>query len=432
MTSSKFNLPHITSVKISNMTTFPYDKKATFQSGINVIFGPNHSGKTTLVNSIRYGLFGMSFCRIPDGVQIKYFSDRINEKEKKSLTLSTSYFIESQNVTVNRTIFASGNPKIEASMTKNVGKELAVQTKTAQLETDYDNYLKNKIAMSPENLPYISDLMFADENRQTFLWLNGIEKFVLDMLTSRESTEKLNFAKESVERERAELRKLEENKKRIIADNNQKQLAFQSIKRELEKIECSDVGKSIAEYSTLMIDFQTCRNKIAETNNLLGEILRKKSSFLKQLEVNTHKFDTSKRQKEKLQAEALKVFLTNPSTPEQYHLRHLIYNDKKCPMCYSVLSSKISGRLDSQLCPLCGEGVLPGNIEELDQIQIQIKSIDEEQSTITQDRGKFNHELDEIEKNIEEINKLIEGYKEFEKEIGDKLAKSRSFERRIA
>ena len=64
------------------MTTFRNDKKASFEKGLNVIFGPNHSGKTTIVNAIRYGIFGLSLCHIPEGVEIKYFSSRINEKEK--------------------------------------------------------------------------------------------------------------------------------------------------------------------------------------------------------------------------------------------------------------------------------------------------------------------------------------------------------------
>ena len=105
----------------------------------------------------------MSLCHIPEGVQLKYFSGRINEKEKKSLLISTIYSIKSHNLTVNRTIFSSGSPKIEASITKDAGnsKDLEAQTNTAESETDYDNYLRHTIAISSQNLPYIPDLIFG-------------------------------------------------------------------------------------------------------------------------------------------------------------------------------------------------------------------------------------------------------------------------------
>lgn len=426
--ATKFNIPQVRSLRINNMTTFPYDKTANFQKGINVIFGPNHSGKTTIVNSIRYGIFGMSLCYIPEGVQIRYFSDRINEKEKKSLQLSTLYSIKDQNITVKRTIFASGSPKVDASITNDVGKELEVQIDSVQLETDYDNYLRNWIGMSVEYLPFISDLMFADQGRNTFLWLNGIDRFVLDLLTSNENIEKLNATKIASKKAKEELKKLEDSKKKLLEEHNQKQLMAQSIKRDIETIEKSDIGKAIIEYDKLLTEINDCRSRITQGNSNLGEMLGKKSSLLSKVEINNQKLEEMKKQKEHLQGEAMKVFLTNPSDPEEYHLRNLIFNDKKCPMCYADLMTEVNTRIESQLCPLCGKGPLPGDVEKIDIIQSKIGRINSDRSNVDKERNSLYNEIQSLEKSLEELSKEIQGYKEIENELTAKLKLSRSFE----
>ena len=113
MVASGCVLPYFSSLKITNMTTFPQDLRISFDEGINVIFGGNHSGKTTIVNSIKYGIFGLSWNQAVEGVEKRYFSQRIKEINKKSLEISAVYNLGSKTTTVNRTVFSSGTAEIE-------------------------------------------------------------------------------------------------------------------------------------------------------------------------------------------------------------------------------------------------------------------------------------------------------------------------------
>ena len=88
----------------------------------------------------------------------------------------------------------------------------------------------------------------------------------------------------------------------------------------LEKIEHSETGKSIEEHNELVADLQKYRGSIAQTTNSLQQALRTKLALMRQIEVNAQKLEELKLKKEGFQADALKIFLTNSTDPDKYHL----------------------------------------------------------------------------------------------------------------
>ena len=85
----------------------------------------------------------------------------------------------------------------------------------------------------------------------------------MDLLTSQEGTERLHTTESAATVTRDELKKMDDKRKKLLSDVNQKQLLVQSIKKEIERIDGSEVGKSIEEYNELLTDLQNYRSKAA-------------------------------------------------------------------------------------------------------------------------------------------------------------------------
>lgn len=403
------------------MTTFPQDKRISFDKGINIIFGPNRSGKTTIVNSIRYGVFGMSLCHIPEGVEIQYFSSRVNGALRKSLDISIVYDIQSVTTTVQRVIFSSGSPTIEANTALPLGMNLAKPPKYFQKEKDYDNFLSEQIGINSENLSRITDLLFAEEGgRQTFLWTKNLERFVLDLLTSSDSSFKLRKADEDLRNAKDQSKSLEETKRQVLSQINDKQIEQKLIKNDLERLEKSDIGKLIEEHDKLVIALQDYRNKIAKNTSTLEQKVNDKLALMRQIEAISNKNHEIEVAKNRLKEDAINAFL-NSGDPDEYHLARCIYNDKKCPMCYTDMAKQIDGRLQSQKCPLCGEGQIPGDKKTIDEVEIRIKQIERTQQELAKKEMSLKEEMDNLEKEIHIINENLQVSRNIEHDTIEKI-----------
>ena len=60
----------INSVYLNNFKKFK-DKKFEFNPGLNIVFGPNESGKSTLISAILHGLFGDASSRSKEILNLK-------------------------------------------------------------------------------------------------------------------------------------------------------------------------------------------------------------------------------------------------------------------------------------------------------------------------------------------------------------------------
>jgi DNA repair exonuclease SbcCD ATPase subunit len=100
------------------MITFPHDLHLRPLQGVNVIFGGNFSGKTTIINAIRYGLLGLTLNRESEQVSARYFASRIKESERSSLDINATCLLGQYHLYINRRLFASGSSEIDATLTQ--------------------------------------------------------------------------------------------------------------------------------------------------------------------------------------------------------------------------------------------------------------------------------------------------------------------------
>src|SRR5438132_2427801 len=109
-------LPELRFLKVENLTTFPMNLQMHPLPGINVIFGGNYSGKTTIVNSVKFGLFGLTLHRDEEETSARYFGSRIRESERKSMDITSTFSLNRLVVTVKRKLFASGPQSIDVQI----------------------------------------------------------------------------------------------------------------------------------------------------------------------------------------------------------------------------------------------------------------------------------------------------------------------------
>jgi len=408
LSASNFVLPQFLELKINNMTTFPQDLHISFKKGLNVIFGGNYSGKTTIVNSIRFGVFGLSWGQAIEGVEKRYFSSRVREIERKSLDISTVYHIKPRTVAVHRTVFSSGTAEIEARVSKGSSESLSVLAESVNREKQYYDGLRRHMGLiADEQLKFIPSLIFADENRQPILWSKNLEDFALSLLTSSENIDRLRWIESQLSKTKKDLDRLQLQKDRIIRKNLDNERIEKFLKDSLRKIEEMEMDEYTQEYSRINLEMQECKNRSAQINDALQTGLIQRSDLLSKLNNDQKAIVDLKAKSEQLEEEFIKAIL-NPSSPEECHLSRYLYYEKKCPFCLASLSEEINIRLEEKKCLLCGHGALMEYEGDTEEIKRKISILDEERKKLIRLDNKIQTDLDKINDEIERITKSRE------------------------
>jgi len=326
------------------MTTFPQDLHIRFKKGINVIFGGNYSGKTTIINSLRYGTFGLSWGHTTENLEKRYFASRVREIGRKSLDINIVFHIKPMTINVHRTVFSSGSAEIEANVSKGSSKSLLLSVKGIKREKQYRNALSKYMGLlNEEQLKFIPSLIFADEDRQPILWKKGLEYFVISLLTSSENITKLQWIKSQTTKAGKDLDRLQQDKERITRRKLENERNQKFLLDSLKKIKYIETDKYVKEYKKLNIGLKKCKEKFTQINNLLQAKLIERSDLLLQLSDNQKAILDLKVKSEQLEVDLLKAIL-NPSNPQELHfIRHLYY-EKRCPFCWTDLSEDIDLR----------------------------------------------------------------------------------------
>jgi DNA repair exonuclease SbcCD ATPase subunit len=401
LASSNFVLPQFLSLRINNMTTFPHDLRISFEKGVNIIFGGNHSGKTTIVNSIKYGVFGLSWNQPAEGVEKRYFSNRIKEIERKSLEISAVYHIEAMTTTVRRTVFSSGTAEIEARTSKDSSKSLSTSAECISREKDYYDALREHMGLSDnEQLKFIPSLIFADENRQPVLWSKNLEDFVLRLLTSAESIDRLRLVESQLGKAQKDMDKLSQDKDQLMKKNAENRRISEFLNETLKKIERTGIDKDIKEYRTMNKDLEDHRIKNTRLNEALQNKLIERSSLQTQLNNNQRNLLDLRAKSEEFDKELVKAFL-DPDDPKKTHFGRYFYYEKKCPFCSADLSKEINFRVENKKCPICGQG-------ELTDYRIDMKKIEQKLSELDEEREKLNTLNHDIQKDLDKASEKIE------------------------
>ena len=409
MVASGCVLPYFSSLKITNMTTFPQDLRISFDEGINVIFGGNHSGKTTIVNSIKYGVFGLSWNQAVEGVEKRYFSQRIKEINKKSLEISAVYNLESKTTTVNRTVFSSGTAEIEA-FTHDSSKELSLSpAKCIRREKDYYEALRQNMKVGDiEQLRFLANLIFADESRQFVLWTKSLEDLVLNLIVSPEIHDRLLLIESQLNRARKDLDKIFQDKEQLLKKNSERKRFSEFLNERLKENQGSIIEKYVEEYKTAKKELEDYRIKRAELNEALQNKLNERSKLQTQLNDNQKYLLDLEINTENLDKELVKAFL-NPDDPKKAHFGRYFYYEKKCPFCSADLSYEISSRVENKKCPICGKGELIDTKVDMETTGQKLKELDEEKKKMNKLNCEIQKDLQDASKKIEALTRSLDG-----------------------
>lgn len=381
MTTSNLTLPQFLKLKIINMNTFPDQLRVSFNRGINVIYGGNHSGKTTIVNSIKFGVFGLSWDS-GDNVETRYFSDKITEIDRKSLEINMVYKIKSITTEVERTVFASGTVSMKSKTSKEEGKSLAISAETFSHEKDYDNALKEYIGIiGQENSTLVPKLIFADENRQTILWTKNLEKFVRRFLTSKETIDRLAMIESQITKARHDIEILNQKREQLNKRGEEKKTFARFLRQSLESIKVTSSDKYIENYKNAHKELNDCRARLWQLNAAIQKELTQRSNLQNNLIENERKLNGLQTYQDALNNKILKAFL-DPEDPKTTHFGRYFFHEKKCPFCATDLSEEIKTRVENKKCPVCGQGEMPASNSSMQEINQKLSDIEKEKTKL--------------------------------------------------
>lgn len=400
-------LPQFLDLKISNMTTFQ-DLHISFKKGINVIFGGNYSGKTTIINSLRFGVFGLTWGHTIEGIEKRYFSSRVVEIERKSLDIRTVYHVKPMTVSIRRTVFSSGTADVEAKVSKSIGKSLSKSVRNIDREKLYHDALSKYMGLTgDELLKFIPSLIFADENRQLILWKKNLEDLVLSLIISGKNANKLRQIESQLHKVEDELNKLKQDRDRILQRTADKQRIQKFLRERLKEIEDVKTARHIEEYNKINSGLQKQKNKLTQINNEFQTNILKRSDLLLQLNNGQKAVHDLEAKSEQLLGNYIRAIL-NPTSPEEVHINRYLYHKKECPYCLTDLSDEINHRIESRMCLFCGQGPMITYKGDMEEIKQQLSDLDVEKKKLIKSFSKNQADLDQINEETERLEKSRE------------------------
>lgn len=407
------------------MTTFPQNLRISFEKGVHVIFGGNHSGKTTIVNSIRYGIFGLSSINFPD-MEKRYFVSRIKEHERRSLNLDTVCLINKRRVSTFRKISLSGNAEINAVF-PDQNEGFSKSPISISKEKEYFEALKGEIGTTnSEIIDFIASLLFADEDRNVILWNKNLLSFVTQLLTSSEISAELKKLETNLLEAEQRLNKLRQDytQRENNQAYNERYLAFlQNDLSKFDKSKLEDYGK---ELENNKVDLENCRKAIAETSETVESELDNTRNLALQLRNGKAKVDKDAEKLENLNKDFLNAFFRS-ATSDIYHVGNYVYHKEQCPVCSADLSQEISKHLESKKCPLCGKNDLP-KTKSMEEIEKLMMALELEKGNIISLNLSIEQNISSSQKNIDSLNKRLSELHAVEANLLLKINNNRSIE----
>ena len=426
--ASHFILPQFVSLRISNMTTFPSELRVSFQPGVNVVFGGNHSGKTTIVNSIKYGVFGLSSSQSDEQVEKRYFSHRIIESDRKSLDIRTVYNLKPKTTFVDRTVFSSGTAELRSSTSKGSPGRLSKSAEIIVREKDYNDALRENMgSLNDEQLSFIQNLVFADENRTLVLWSRNLEDLTLDLLISTENAEKLKMIESQLRIAKEDLDKIERSKEQQTKKKLEQERISYFLTERLKRIALQSTDKHVREYKSLTANLDKCRNKHAELKDILQNKLTERSDLFTKLSNNQQKLLDIRTQSEEFQKELMKAII-NSKEAKEVHLGRYFYYGKRCPFCSADLADEMRSRLENRKCPVCGQGELTNNRVDTNEIERKLDILDKDRATLTVSNVEIQKQIEITNRKIEELTASSEQERVRENHLLEKLNENKFIE----
>jgi chromosome segregation ATPase len=184
------NLPILKRVTVENLSLFTRTIKTKISPGLNLIIGGNGIGKTTLVNTMLFGLVGNENYERLNGAKIKlplvdkeYFQGRLAPRDYNLAKVTVTIGVGTNEISVTR---ALERPRIIGLAVKRAGSRTARILKggPSKLEEQYQALIKELLDVKEfEDFVFVvANLLIFDETRRTLAWNSSVQNRVIRLL----------------------------------------------------------------------------------------------------------------------------------------------------------------------------------------------------------------------------------------------------------
>ncbi len=413
-------LPELKLLKISNLTTFPQDLLIQPLTGINVLFGGNYSGKTTVVNAIKFGIFGLTLDRADEDLSARYFASRIKEHERKSLDIIASFMLNGKLVTIKRTLFSSGPQRLDVQV---VDPNVTPGAVVGSFSTSRD-YLRSLCEMMGlENLKdveFVLNLLLADEDRNTILWHQDCEKMILKLLTPEQEYAQLNWLERETEKKKAEISKVSRTVQDLSDRLDQEQTVARFFVSGSDKLRLDRAEETVQKIRTLRSRRDEIERGSQDLRRRMTDALEEKSKQLDDLSKLQSEKEATLSRIDALKLEKYKAIMYSDD-PEGVHIiKHLVH-EKRCPYCDSDLSATISERETRRLCIFCGHEIGAPKARGIDEVNQEIAEEEQNAQKIKDSTTQLASQMVDVNTKIKGLEEQIRSAQSSEAEVRQQL-----------
>ncbi|MFQ5980476.1 MAG: AAA family ATPase [Candidatus Heimdallarchaeota archaeon] len=325
VTARTTTLPVPRRLELSGLTTFKEKVDFQISPGLNVVYGAAHNGKTTIANSLLFGLFGMLPAR---GMSHKYFTGRLVDKE---FALRV------------RMGFGAESPLYEAAFS--LGQELSQAKCTLHGVQNKD---------SPEDTLRTSRMQSLEDIRRIFMEKIGVQERSMDNF--------MNLAYLREERNYLLGTRLASQDGRFIRAALVTSLAIGDFVNSVitqGREELKSVKNQQNDYARKATHIQSARGELLDTR----EVPEEQPSELRKKRVELAKKIQQMRQK---QEPSITSLMTQISALERERVKierqlanatNITESDLQCDLCEEPIPPlTVQNRVEKGICPICGEG----------------------------------------------------------------------------
>ena len=404
-----------------------------FKDGVNEIHGDNGVGKTTILDSITWVLFGKNLADKKSGFTI---SPIINGIERNDIETKVKLIINDDFIVI-RT-WKDKKTTLQCGFLENGVDNIVSVTQTEFKKILSDRFIDEEEFKALSNINYIPSLKWQElkdfifnligEIKDEEVLLNGdfdniamsVRTFGIEKATEQIKTTERDL-NESIKTLEIEINNTNALKNKYVSDDKESE----ELKKEKEEIEkyIDETNKSNIDNTILMTEYE---RKAEEQHNIIQEIKTCKNSILMNEEkIKTYNelytenaYDAARAKNKALTM--IKMDIDNVKEKinhEEEHVKNLNEVLEYCREEAKEYANK-EVKIENESCPSCGQKLPEEKIKEtLDILKKQHEDKVEEYRKRIQD---YLLKIDALQKQIEEdsdlLNELEENYKATERE----------------
>ena len=411
-------------------------KLATGPENISIIFGENMHGKTSLLNAIRWCLYGSALNRQGKIIPTK---DLINilalQRNETKLSVSLTFQVDSSTFELFRQLDFSGALPVANKSLKIQGRMIDGGKIDSEIENILPEQISQFMLFDGELLRNFENLVVAVGSSQATGIKNAIEE-TLGIPILRRAYEQAKLLARDFKKESK--KELEKNAKSRMISNKIDELELMRQTREAENLEISETLSTLrSELSELAENLHDSQEaiKIIETRKGYEDNSRRIKEQRQNIQTELKKLSTNlwmvplrqaiasriEKYSEQLATVKEQAAVQSSKTIQVLKLQRSLEH-QNCPTCGTHLSESQAQQMKSELDGLQDELILAGNTEELTfDLKIKIKELqlgpkvkDETEKYklfLEQDR-QLDRDLLVLENKIYEIKQKLKGVDE--------------------